>query len=219
MDCSLSSVPPVWPRPRPEIIGTASPHAAAIGASISETLSPTPPVECLSATGLSPPHFRTSPESRMASVSATVSLRDIPRRKVAMAKAAACPSETSSLVSPLTKAEISSRESSDPSRLRLTISCGIIAPSVAGRGTRGWLAAQHRDDVVEEAGRAEAECRGHDPVRPHDRFAKAQIEIGLGDRPNPPGGLEADALTGITDRAEHDIGRLQRRIDGNLAGG
>jgi hypothetical protein len=51
MASSLSSVPPVWPRPRPEIIGTKPPHAAASGASISETLSPTPPVECLSTTG------------------------------------------------------------------------------------------------------------------------------------------------------------------------
>src|SRR3954467_6199587 len=47
---SLSSVPPVWPRPRPEIIGTAAPQAASTGARISETLSPTPPGECLSST-------------------------------------------------------------------------------------------------------------------------------------------------------------------------
>src|SRR3954452_437921 len=51
---SLSSVPPVWPSPRPEIIGTAPPHAATSGASTSETLSPTPPVECLSSTGAAP---------------------------------------------------------------------------------------------------------------------------------------------------------------------
>src|SRR6266850_1352199 len=42
---SLSSVPPVWPRPRPETIGTSTPQAATSGARISETLSPTPPVE------------------------------------------------------------------------------------------------------------------------------------------------------------------------------
>ena len=45
---SLSSVPPVCPSPRPLIIGTVSPPAATIGARISEVLSPTPPVECLS---------------------------------------------------------------------------------------------------------------------------------------------------------------------------
>ena len=44
----MSSVPPVWPSPRPEIIGTGTPQAAARGARISDTLSPTPPVECLS---------------------------------------------------------------------------------------------------------------------------------------------------------------------------
>ena len=48
---SLSSVPPVWPSPRPEIIGTKAPQAATIGASIRLTLSPTPPLECLSITG------------------------------------------------------------------------------------------------------------------------------------------------------------------------
>mmetsp|Transcript_1057 Transcript_1057/g.2601 ORF Transcript_1057/g.2601 Transcript_1057/m.2601 type:complete len:204 (-) Transcript_1057:154-765(-) len=51
IDSSLSSVPPVCPNPRPDIIGTHSPSEAARGASASETLSPTPPVECLSTTG------------------------------------------------------------------------------------------------------------------------------------------------------------------------
>ena len=37
--------------PRPEIIGTKAPHAATIGASSRLTLSPTPPVECLSRNG------------------------------------------------------------------------------------------------------------------------------------------------------------------------
>jgi hypothetical protein len=32
IDSSLSTVPPVWPSPRPLIIGTATPHAATIGA-------------------------------------------------------------------------------------------------------------------------------------------------------------------------------------------
>ncbi len=48
MDSSLSSVPPVWPRARPETIGTVTPAAAASGAAIRLVLSPTPPVECLS---------------------------------------------------------------------------------------------------------------------------------------------------------------------------
>ena len=48
MDSSLSSVPPVWPRPRPDSCGTATPQAATSGASGSVILSPTPPVECLS---------------------------------------------------------------------------------------------------------------------------------------------------------------------------
>ena len=48
IDSSLSSVPPVWPSARPEIIGTTTPAAAASGAAIRLVLSPTPPVECLS---------------------------------------------------------------------------------------------------------------------------------------------------------------------------
>src|SRR3546814_2911716 len=46
-----SRVPPVWPSPRPESCGTATPHAATKGASGRVILSPTPPVECLSAVG------------------------------------------------------------------------------------------------------------------------------------------------------------------------
>ncbi len=43
MASSLSSVPPVWPSPRPESCGTAAPQAATSGTRISEILSPTPP--------------------------------------------------------------------------------------------------------------------------------------------------------------------------------
>ena len=48
IDSSLSSVPPVWPSARPDIIGTTTPAAAASGATMKLVLSPTPPVECLS---------------------------------------------------------------------------------------------------------------------------------------------------------------------------
>ena len=50
IDSSLSSVPPVWPSPRPLIFPTGTPHAATIGPTAIEVLSPTPPVECLSTT-------------------------------------------------------------------------------------------------------------------------------------------------------------------------
>jgi hypothetical protein len=81
MASSLSSVPPVCPSPRPEIIGTATPHAAASGAMTSEVLSPTPPVECLSAFGSSTSEkSRTSPDPSMACVSASISPVVIPER-------------------------------------------------------------------------------------------------------------------------------------------
>ncbi len=86
---SLSSVPPVCPSPRPAIMGTAAPHAAIQGASAIETLSPTPPVECLSTAGRpSPVQSRMRPDRIMASVRTTVSSRVIPRNTIAMRRAA-----------------------------------------------------------------------------------------------------------------------------------
>ena len=69
MASSLSSVPPVWPRPRPDIIGTSAPQAAASGARMREVLSPTPPVECLStAAGPGRDQSSLSPERTIAPV-------------------------------------------------------------------------------------------------------------------------------------------------------
>ena len=66
---SLSRVPPVWPRPRPDSCGTATPYAATSGASGSVILSPTPPVECLSTVGRSTPDRSSrSPEAIIARV-------------------------------------------------------------------------------------------------------------------------------------------------------
>ena len=55
IDSSLSRVPPVWPSPRPDSCGTGTPQAATRGASGRVILSPTPPVECLSAVGRESP--------------------------------------------------------------------------------------------------------------------------------------------------------------------
>src|SRR3954468_2037252 len=124
---SLSSVPPVWPRPRPEIIGTAAPHAASTGARISETLSPTPPVECLSSTGRSRSHLSTVPESRIAVVSATRSSPSSPRRKKPIATAPTWASESPPSVIPATRKAISSALRALPSRfLRMTSGASIV---------------------------------------------------------------------------------------------
>ncbi|OQC57511.1 MAG: hypothetical protein BWX54_01159 [Verrucomicrobia bacterium ADurb.Bin018] len=81
MDSNLSSVPPVMPSPRPEIIGTANPAHAASGARISETLSPMPPVECLSTSGSLMEEVSTiAPERIMESVRIAVSSGVIPLR-------------------------------------------------------------------------------------------------------------------------------------------
>ena len=88
MDSSLSSVPPVWPRPRPEIIGTTTPAEAASGAEIRLVLSPTPPVECLS-TFIPGIALRStvSPDLIMHSVSALTSRSVIPEKNTAIKKA------------------------------------------------------------------------------------------------------------------------------------
>ena len=88
MDSSLSSVPPVCPRPRPDILATVPPHAATSGATTSVVVSPTPPVLCLSS--LTPgrsDRSTTSPECIMASVSAAVSSLVMPRCRMAMSMA------------------------------------------------------------------------------------------------------------------------------------
>ncbi len=79
IDSSLSRVPPVCPRPRPDSIGTTAPQLATSGASTSDTLSPTPPVECLSTVGLpSPDRSRRSPEAIISPVQARSSARSRP---------------------------------------------------------------------------------------------------------------------------------------------
>ena len=80
-DSSLSIVPPVCPRPRPDIFAILPPHAATIGHRTSEVLSPTPPVECLSAV-CSPSGERstTSPECSISMVSCAVSSGVMPRK-------------------------------------------------------------------------------------------------------------------------------------------
>ena len=60
MDSNLSIVPPVCPKPLPLILATLTPNEATKGASTIVVLSPTPPVECLSAM-FSSPKSNTSP--------------------------------------------------------------------------------------------------------------------------------------------------------------
>ena len=88
MDSNLSRVPPVCPRPRPLIMGTTSPPAAASGANTSEVLSPTPPVECLSTflPGISE-RSNISPECNIEFVRAVVSARVMPRITTAISQA------------------------------------------------------------------------------------------------------------------------------------
>ena len=76
------------PRPRPVSDGTATPQAAARGWMTRESLSPTPPVECLSAVGLSS-SFQSSitPERIIASVRSAVSRSVMPRQQIAIASA------------------------------------------------------------------------------------------------------------------------------------
>ena len=98
MDSSLSSVPPVCPRPRPDSCGTRTPHAATSGASGRVILSPTPPVECLSTIGRPAGQDSRTPELSMASVHLAISAVSMPLQKIAMASADICSSATTPLV-------------------------------------------------------------------------------------------------------------------------
>jgi hypothetical protein len=65
------------------------PQLATIGARMSDVLSPTPPVECLSTTGTERSAKRNwSPESRMRAVRVSNSASVIPRNQTAIKKAA-----------------------------------------------------------------------------------------------------------------------------------
>ena len=83
-------MPPVWPSPRPLIFPNGTPHAATIGPTASEVLSPTPPVECLSTTLRPSAALRStvSPLAISACVSANVSRGVMPRKNTAMQNAA-----------------------------------------------------------------------------------------------------------------------------------
>ena len=95
IDSSLSSVPPVWPSPRPESCGTATPKEATSGISGSVILSPTPPVECLSLVGLPRPEkSMRSPDAIIAIVRSRISRRLMPLRKIAIVIADICSSAT-----------------------------------------------------------------------------------------------------------------------------
>ena len=99
IDSSLSSVPPVWPSPRPDICGTAAPKTATSGTMISDSLSPTPPVECLSTDGRpSPDRSARSPEAIIAPVHSAVSADVMPRQKMAIRSADICSSAKSRLM-------------------------------------------------------------------------------------------------------------------------
>ena len=119
---SLSAVPPVCPRPRPVSITTGRSNAASSGASTRDTLSPTPPVECLSQTcGTASASRHCSPDSSIARVSSIISAPSSPRVTAAIRKAASCASLQLPSVAPATIAAICSRDSLPPSRLVVRI--------------------------------------------------------------------------------------------------
>ncbi len=85
----------MWPSPRPESCGTATPKDATSGASGSVILSPTPPVECLSVVGFPrPSKLIRSPLAIIAIVRSRISSRLMPLRKIAMVIADICSSAT-----------------------------------------------------------------------------------------------------------------------------
>src|SRR5690606_13895517 len=139
MDSSLSSVPPVWPRPRPESWGTAAPQAATSGASGRVILSPTPPVLCLSAVGRDREEkSMRSPLAIIAAVQRAISRRFIPLSRIAMARAEICSSATSPRVYASMTQSICSSLSSPRSRLvRMTEMASMAMAGVPSGGAKG----------------------------------------------------------------------------------
>ena len=85
----MSTVPPVWPRPRPDILATGTPALATKGARTKVVVSATPPVECLSTfTPRIPLRSRVSPEPAMIRVRSVISSGSMPWKYTAMAQAA-----------------------------------------------------------------------------------------------------------------------------------
>ena len=163
---SLSSVPPVWPSPRPDSFGTATPSAATSGATTSETLSPTPPEECLSTTGRPvPDRSSRSPLATIADVQADSSRGVIPRHTTAMSSALICSCATSPRTYASSTHATCSSDSSPPSRLVRMTSTALVtagAPS-AGPGVRRRPAAP-RSSAARPAGCRRAGRRRRAPT-------------------------------------------------------
>ena len=90
IDCILSTVPPVKPSPLPDIFATGTPNDATNGNKHIDTLSPTPPVECLSTIVLfNFDKSNISPEFAISIVKFVVSCFVIPFKYIAITNAAA----------------------------------------------------------------------------------------------------------------------------------
>ena len=106
---SLSSVPPVCPRPRPEYLAQRTPRLASTGTRMRVVESDTPPVECLSA--YTPPPCGRGvfcPLFAMARVRSAHSSSSMPFKSTAIQKAAICASVAEPSATAETKKEISS---------------------------------------------------------------------------------------------------------------
>src|ERR1700754_2284076 len=151
MASSLSSVPPVWPRPRPAACGTAPPHAITTGTSGMVILSPTPPVECLSTSASGLPSRRRSvksirsPEATIAAVQPAVPRPATPPRKIAISSADICSSATRPLVYASITQSIAASDSRPPSRLVLiTVGASNVVWVTAFRFRAGQVVGAER---------------------------------------------------------------------------
>ncbi len=147
-----------------------------MGASIRLTLSPTPPVECLSSTGPSQTRARPVehlPERVIARVSATVSARVSPLQEDRHRHRGGLAFAPRAVDQPLHEGVDLRAAQRPPSRLLRMISCASmasygfskalsVAPCVA-RSQRP--AAEHRLDVVQQAARADAKARRRQRVQ------------------------------------------------------
>ena len=207
----------MWPRPRPEIIGTAPPHAARIGASISETLSPTPPVECLSSTGRSRSHSQDGARARhrRGERDALVGSRGRAGRAPSRSAPTWASESAPSVIPPTRNCDLLRRQ-------RLAVA--LAADDLGGEHSFGQLPAERDDQAGEVAApprwrtRSVCSCDSASPPMPSARLVIAETaatrrpavagEDHLGD------GRHADGVG--AERAERaDLGRgLEARAGG-----
>ncbi len=133
IDSSLSMAPPAWPSPRPAMVATRTPSAAARGAATRGAVSPTPPVDWTSPVGPRAPSSSRSPDAIRARASASTCSRPRPVRQPAMHQAAMRLSSLVRSIQERTNDSTLAASTGSPRRVRSITSRGASSSAMNGR--------------------------------------------------------------------------------------